>query len=134
MDRHTHLLTKENQIIPLVVLRMSDTEQKACPFVTPDGCTVYSDRPWACRMFPLDVDNQEKFSIIATTERCKGLLEPDETRVIEWLEDQGVMDYQRVNNYYSEIVSNPNLKEMEVNNEKSPPDGLHGRVRPGQIS
>lgn len=118
MDRYTHLLTREGQIIPLVVLKMSDTEGKTCPFVTPEGCTVYTDRPWACRMFPLDVDEEEAFSIIAPPEKCFGLEEEDEMRVIEWLEDQGVMDYQRVNNYYSEIANHPQLKEMKVSNER----------------
>ena len=47
-------------------------------------------------MFPLDVDEKEQFSIIAAEEKCKGLLEEDTMRVIEWLEDQGVIDYQRV--------------------------------------
>ncbi|MFH1091311.1 MAG: YkgJ family cysteine cluster protein, partial [Pseudomonadota bacterium] len=56
MERHTILLSKEKQVIPLVVLKMSDDELKTCPFVTSQGCTVYSDRPWACRMYPLDVN------------------------------------------------------------------------------
>ena len=118
MEKYTHLLNKGNQIIPLVVLKMTEDEHKRCPFVTDQGCTVYTDRPWACRMFPLDVDEQEKFSVIAAEEKCKGLLEEDTMRVIEWLEDQGVMDYQRVNNYYSEITTNPKLQEMDVTNEQ----------------
>ena len=118
MEKHTLLLTREKQIIPLVVLKMSDNEKKTCPFVTDSGCTVYEDRPWACRMYPLDVDEKEQFSIIADPEKCLGLKEADEMRVIEWLEDQGVFDYQRVNNYYSEITTNPKLQEMDVDNER----------------
>ncbi|MBF0527898.1 MAG: YkgJ family cysteine cluster protein [Deltaproteobacteria bacterium] len=118
MDQHTHLITKEGQIIPLVILKMSENERKSCPFVTSDGCTVYSDRPWACRMFPLDVDQEEKFSVIAVPDKCKGLLEADTETVIEWLEDQGVMDYQRVNNYYGEITSHPKLREIDVTNDQ----------------
>ncbi|MBU2552035.1 MAG: YkgJ family cysteine cluster protein [Proteobacteria bacterium] len=118
IEKNTHILTREKQIIPLVVLKMSDNEQKSCPFVTSEGCTVYSDRPWACRMFPLDVDEKEMFSVIATTDRCKGLLENEEMRVIEWLEDQGVMDYQRVNNYYAEITSHPGMRGMDVTNDR----------------
>jgi Fe-S-cluster containining protein len=118
MEKHTHLLTKPDQIIPLVVLKMSDDEGKKCAFVTDEGCTVYEDRPWACRMFPLDVDNEERFSIIAKAEKCFGLLEDGEMRVIEWLEDQGVMDYQRVNNYFSEIANHPMIKELDVTNDR----------------
>lgn len=118
MEKHTQLLARKDQLIPVVVLKMQDNEKKTCPFVTEEGCTVYTDRPWACRMFPLDVDEQERFSVIAAEDRCKGLLEQDEMRVIEWLEDQGVMDYQRVNNYYSEITSHPKLREMDVTNDQ----------------
>ena len=118
MDRHTHTLVKDGQILPVVVLKMDETEQKACPFVSAQGCTVYEDRPWACRMFPLDVDHEEKFSRIAAENRCLGYQEDQELRVIEWLEDQGVMDYQRVNNYYAEITSHPKLAEMAVSNDQ----------------
>ncbi len=118
LERHTHILAKEKQVFPVVVLKMSENEKKSCPFVTDQGCTVYEDRPWACRMFPLDVDKDEKFSVIAAHERCFGLLEDQEMRVIEWLEDQGVMDYQRVNNYYAELTNNPRLKDLEVENER----------------
>ena len=118
MDKYTHLLTREKQIIPLVVLKMSENEKKNCPFVTENGCTVYEDRPWACRMYPLDVDEQEQFSVVAKAHQCFGLQEPEEMRVIEWLEDQGVMDYQRVNNYYAEITSHPKLKDLDIENDR----------------
>jgi len=39
--------------LPLVVLRMMENEKKTCPFVTPDGCRIYQDRPWSCRMYPV---------------------------------------------------------------------------------
>ena len=69
-------------------------------------------------MFPLDVDAQEQFSVIAKPEKCLGLLEEEQMRVIEWLENQEVMDYQRVNNYYSAITSHPKLQEMDVTNDQ----------------
>ncbi|MEW5723096.1 MAG: YkgJ family cysteine cluster protein [Thermodesulfobacteriota bacterium] len=118
MSRHTILLTKEKQLIPIVVLKMSETERKTCPFVTPEGCTVYSDRPWACRMYPLDMDQHEMFSVVADPAKCLGLSEDSRLRVIEWLEDQGVMDYQRVNNYYAEITNHPRLKDLDVTNDQ----------------
>ena len=38
--------------LPLVVLKMMEDENKSCRFVTPDGCRIYQDRPWSCRMYP----------------------------------------------------------------------------------
>ncbi|MBW2470259.1 MAG: YkgJ family cysteine cluster protein, partial [Deltaproteobacteria bacterium] len=39
--------------LPVVALKPADAERLTCPFVTPDGCRVYSDRPASCRMYPL---------------------------------------------------------------------------------
>ena len=52
--------------------------------------------PAAC--IPWTWTKKNSFQIIADPEKCLGLKEADEMRVIEWLEDQGVFDYQRVNN------------------------------------
>ena len=35
---------------PLPMLRMLDGPDEPCPFVTPAGCSVYEDRPGACRV------------------------------------------------------------------------------------
>ena len=40
--------------IPVVQLLM-DSQTLCCPFVSEEGCRVYENRPWACRMFPLDL-------------------------------------------------------------------------------
>ncbi|MBW2091628.1 MAG: YkgJ family cysteine cluster protein, partial [Deltaproteobacteria bacterium] len=116
LDEYAYLLSTQNQVIPLVVLKMSDNEKKTCPFVTPEGCQVYEDRPWPCRMYPLDMDADEKFAILADGESCLGLKEDKEMRIIEWLEDQGIMEYQRAYNYFTEIANHPKLAELDVTN------------------
>jgi len=47
-----HPITKELSL-PVVVLRMGDDPAKKCQFVGEEGCTVYEDRPWSCRMYPV---------------------------------------------------------------------------------
>jgi len=46
--------------LPLVVLKMMEDENKSCPFVTPDGCSIYQDRPWSCRMYPVFPDSSNE--------------------------------------------------------------------------
>jgi Fe-S-cluster containining protein len=116
LDKYTHFLATQKQLIPVVVLKMIEEGEKPCPFVSPEGCQVYEDRPWPCRMYPLDMDQDEKFSIMAEPEKCLGLNEDQELRIIEWLEDQGVMDYQRVNGCFAEITNHPKLKEIDATN------------------
>ncbi|MEW6410744.1 MAG: YkgJ family cysteine cluster protein [Nitrospirota bacterium] len=46
--------------LPLVVLKMIEDENKSCPFVTQDGCRIYEDRPWSCRMYPIFPASSER--------------------------------------------------------------------------
>src|SRR5512139_3600634 len=36
-------------LLPVITLKMRDDEKRSCPFLTPEGCTVYEDRPNICR-------------------------------------------------------------------------------------
>ena len=60
LEKYTIINQKEKQLIPLVILKMNEKDKK-CPFVTPEGCTVYDDRPWPCRMYPLDMNDDGTF-------------------------------------------------------------------------
>ena len=56
IDKYTINLSRKKQIIPFVILKMNEDDKK-CPFVNKEeGCSVYEDRPWPCRMFPLDMN------------------------------------------------------------------------------
>ena len=52
LDKYALLPVQKDMKTPVVVLRMNDDEAKSCPFLTDEGCGIYSDRPWPCRMFP----------------------------------------------------------------------------------
>ena len=39
--------------LPIVCLKPRAADHLACPFVSPEGCTVYPDRPASCRLYPL---------------------------------------------------------------------------------
>ena len=53
LDRYALVPVQKDMKTPVVLLRMRDDAGKACPFLTAEGCGVYSDRPWPCRMYPL---------------------------------------------------------------------------------
>lgn len=55
LDTYVDVVLRDGSFFPEVLLRMSEDEQRSCPFLSVDGCTVYPDRPDTCRMFPLDV-------------------------------------------------------------------------------
>ena len=115
LDRYTITLTKENKLIPLVVLKMNE-EDKKCPFVSEKGCTVYEDRPWACRMFPLDMNDDGSFRIIADQSKCLGLKDPQVWQIGEWLVDQGVPIYDQMNILFSQVTGPLKAGEPDIDN------------------
>jgi Fe-S-cluster containining protein len=115
LDRYTIIIPKKNRLIPLVILKMQEGD-KRCAFVSERGCEVYQDRPWPCRMFPLDMNDDGTFSLITDETKCKGLLEESQSRVGEWLLEQGVVPYDEMNTLFSEITSPLRAQETEIEN------------------
>ncbi len=113
LDRHTLLPVQKDMTTPVVVLRMNDDETRSCPFVTAAGCGIYEDRPWPCRMYPLglaaardtaDGWRGERFYFLLEEEGCRGFDEASEWTVGEWMDAQGVEEYDRWGEAYKELT------------------------------
>jgi uncharacterized protein len=111
LDKYTLLPIDDKQKHPVVMLKMNEDEEKSCPFVGNEGCSVYEDRPWSCRMFPLGVaspkDNgtskDEEFYFILKEPVCQGYNENKEWTVEEWMQDQNVEKYVQMGELFKEI-------------------------------
>jgi uncharacterized protein len=89
-------------------------EKNGCPFVTPQGCTVYSDRPSACRYYPVGMADfheggtndaeGEKFFFLVKEPHCKGHEEPKRWTIGEWRQDQGVDVRDEMNKEWLRLV------------------------------
>lgn len=113
LDKYTLLPVQKGMKTPVVVLRMNDDEAKTCPFLTDKGCGIYSDRPWPCRMYPLgmaaskdtaDGWRGERFYFLMREEGCEGLCEAKEWTVRQWLEDQGIDEYDEWGEAFKELT------------------------------
>jgi Fe-S-cluster containining protein len=93
-------------------------ENKRCPFVSPQGCVVYNDRPWPCRMYPLDMNDDGTFSLITDVSRCLGLKEDEFWKISDWLEDQGIAPYDEMNEYFSSLLIQLQAQELDIDNPK----------------
>ncbi len=97
---------------PVMTLRMNRDEEKTCPFVTSDGCTVYADRPASCRTYPLgrlveknrDTNTQKETFFLFREDHCFGFEEPKEWTVEEWLDDQEITVYNAMNDLFMEVI------------------------------
>jgi Fe-S-cluster containining protein len=115
IEKHTHVLNKENQLIPLVMLNMRE-EDKKCPFVTLKGCTVYQNRPWACRMYPLDMADDGTFHLIPDSGRCKGLQESTVYQIGEWLVEQEIVPYEEMNSLLTDVIAPLKAQKLDIDN------------------
>jgi Fe-S-cluster containining protein len=110
IDQYTLPLTKSDQGLPVFILKMGDDPDKRCPFVSSDkGCSVYSERPWACRMFPMDTrdgeEGDEEYFVAADPNKCRGLEENNPVTVEEWEKGQGLDVYKDIEFMFNEITS-----------------------------
>ncbi len=111
IDERTIMRWRTAHGFPEIMLKMDKSLGKRCPFVTEGGCSVYEDRPGACRIYPLGrastrdrADGTRKeFYFTVREAHCKGFEEATEWTVREWLADQGLDEYNRFNDLLMEL-------------------------------
>lgn len=115
LDRHAlHPITKDLKL-PMIMLRMGDGPDKKCVFVGEQGCTVYEDRPWACRMYPVGMGlppakagvEPVPVHFLFEDDFCMGRGEDRSWTVAEWRADQGVVEQDEIESGYRDVVSHP---------------------------
>jgi len=111
--------------LPVLVLKMRDDDEKNCPFVTPEGCTIYKDRPWSCRIYPLQPEStkitekaaREYYSVMDVP-FCLGLNEDTVLTVEEWKDEQGVPIYKEMESLFKKITTSEFLSDKKITNKK----------------
>jgi uncharacterized protein len=119
LDKYTFLPIDEKQNHPVVMLKMNDDEEKSCPFVSDQGCSVYEDRPWSCRMFPLGVaspkdigaNGDEEFYFILEEPVCQGYKEEKNLTINDWIQDQQVEEYTEMGECFKEVSLHDYFKQ-----------------------
>jgi len=113
MRCHIRLGPSSHPYFPAVMLLMSENEEQTCPFLDNKGCTVYEDRPTACRTYPLEraVDRSpdrgrlQEYYLMTNHPYCLGHREEKAWTVKAWLRDQKLQHYNAVNDLWAEIDS-----------------------------
>jgi len=119
LAQYTLTPLEKNLQYPVLLLKMRDNPQKSCPFVEAGGCSVYSDRPWACRMYPIGLASpkdesqltENDFYFLLKEEVCKGFAEANKSwSVKEWMINQGVPQYDEFGRLFKELTLHPFLQ------------------------
>jgi uncharacterized protein len=123
LDEHAIIRFRTVHGFPEVLLKMDPENENRCPFVTPQGCSLYEDRPAACRIYPLGrassthpVDgSRREFYFTVKESHCRGFEQTKHWKVREWIADQGLEEYNRLNDLLMELyVLRARSKSVEL--------------------
>lgn len=116
LEKYTIPFTAGYPGFPLFLIKMVEEENLRCPFITESGCSVYAERPWSCRMAPVEIRGEGVFGFCFDRSHCHGLKESKEQTVREWMKDQGMEIYEGVEDLFKEIPTRMKLsgqKELD---------------------
>jgi uncharacterized protein len=103
----------EGTSMPIIKLKMGGDDGKgACPFMADEGCTIYDDRPSACRYYPLglmsvkmkEAETKDDFHFIVREDHCRGHDDTKTQSVAEFRQGQGVVPYDEINRGWIDIL------------------------------
>ncbi|HSH12688.1 MAG TPA: YkgJ family cysteine cluster protein, partial [Desulfurivibrionaceae bacterium] len=117
LDRYAVIEKNDEDAFPQVYLGMVDDGLASCPFVSVRGCTVYADRPGACRTYPLgrgarlgQDGKPDDFYVVLNEAHCLGFAEKSPQTVITWLADQELANYNEFNDLTMRILHHPRVR------------------------
>lgn len=118
IDKYIIIEQTCNDVFPYLYLTMVDDGQASCVFVTEKGCSIYENRPGACRAYPtgrgamLNAKGQvEDIFVLLKEEHCKGFLEKDTQTALEYNRDQGLDKYNLFNDKVANILQHDQIRQ-----------------------
>lgn len=111
LERYATVRTFPETGFPLPFLNMDEVDGSPCPFVGPAGCTVYADRPGACRSYPLGRgtrmgrDGIEERHYVVREAHCRGFAAGQDWTPPRWQQSQGLESYNAFNDRYMRLMT-----------------------------
>ena len=125
LDQFVIMEQAPGEPFPRFYLTMIDDGQASCVFVSPLGCTVYTDRPAACRTYPLgrgvqkaaDGAIREHFIVIKEN-HCRGFREPAVQTPLEYMAGQKLSRYNYFNDLLAAILRHDSILKGFIPSQK----------------
>lgn len=102
---------------PICYLTMVDDGRASCVFVAPAGCTVYEDRPAACRAYPVgrgasrENNGRVRETLVLVREpHCLGFAGTENQTASEYFHNQGLDHYNRRNDELMILLQHERLR------------------------
>ena len=118
LKKHTAPYEMDRDGLPGIKLRTQD-DAPVCLFMDEEtGCTVYEDRPTACRYYPVGLLSQRKQDeyddttayVLVQEDHCLGHKEAERQTIDSYRKDQVVEDYDKYGRGWRQLV----LKKMST--------------------
>lgn len=112
LKKHTVPFEMDAHGMPGVKMRTTDKDP-VCLFMDEEkGCTVYEDRPSACRYYPIalmssrksDEYHDEQHYALVKEPHCKGHDEDRELTVADYRKEQGIEEFDLLNREYYQLI------------------------------
>ena len=110
LQRYTRREMEAATNLPLIFLDAFKSPEGGCPFLGSGGCTVYPQRPAACRLFPITMGSQLTRQGVVDhyfcrrLDYCRGFDAGVEWTVASWRANQGFDEYDRGRREWLEIL------------------------------
>ncbi len=106
-----------DDIFPRFYLTMVDDGQASCAFVNDKGCSIYQNRPGACRTYPLGRGTvrgnggmTEQF-VVLQEPHCQGFREKTVQTVQGFMKSQELEVYNRFNDLLTAVTQHQKIKQ-----------------------
>ncbi len=116
LERYVIIEWDQRLLFPQCSLTMVDDGRESCIFVSENGCTVYEDRPGACRAYPVgrgasrQPDGAVREMLVMVREpHCLGFAQSTSQTPKRYFADQGMSGYSRANDRILSIVQHPRI-------------------------
>ena len=115
LDQYVIIEWDERLVFPQCYLTMIDDGRASCVFVSPNGCTVYEDRPSSCRAYPVGrgvsaQDRKEHF-VLVKEDHCQGFAEQTSQTPVHYLREQGFDEYSRFDDAVMSILQHDKIRQ-----------------------
>ena len=124
LKRYVIVEKEGHDTFPHLYLTMVDDGEASCVFVSGHGCTVYKDRPGACRAYPMgraamlkDRNTLDEFYVLLEEKHCRGFGQDQHQTPQQYCRDQGLTSYNRFNDAVAAILQHDRIRRGMILSE-----------------
>ncbi len=118
LEKYVIIEWDESEPFPLCYLTMIDDGQASCAFVSPQGCTIYEDRPGSCRTYPVgrgarqgSDGSVEELCVLIREPHCQGFQQNQTQTPKQYFQSQGLESYNHFNDKVLTLLKHERIQE-----------------------